>query len=47
MNELMLIKNTLCRIEVRGEDNLRMILGCIEMINKMIAEDQKHEDSAE
>lgn len=28
--------NTLCKIEVRGEDNLDMMLGCIRALKKIL-----------
>jgi hypothetical protein len=44
MNNLILLKNTLNQIEVRGEENLRRILGCIELLNRMIESEGQGDD---
>lgn len=36
MNELILLKNTLNKIEVSGKDNLSMLLACIQLVDTMI-----------
>lgn len=36
MNELVLLKNTLNKIEVSGKDNLSMLLACIQLVDTMI-----------
>lgn len=36
MSELVLLKNTLNKIEVSGKDNLSMLLACIQLVDTMI-----------
>lgn len=36
MSELILLKNTLNKIEVSGKDNLSMLLACIQLVDTMI-----------
>ncbi len=42
-NQLRNILNTLNQIEVRGQENLDMLLGCILTIEKIIAENKQQE----
>lgn len=42
--DLIALQHTLNRIQVSGENNLNMLLGCIQKINAMIAQ-QNEEDS--
>ena len=36
MSELVLLKNTLNKIDVSGKDNLSMLLACIQLVDTMI-----------
>lgn len=36
MNELVLLRNTLNKIEVSGKDNLSMLLACIQLVETML-----------
>jgi hypothetical protein len=44
-NRLYALKKTLNEIEVRGSENLDRLLGCIQTIDKMIAEGEQHEQN--
>jgi hypothetical protein len=46
LTNLILLKNTLNQIETHGEDNLRKILGCIELLTKMIESEGKRDDDS-
>ena len=44
-NRLYALKKTLNEIEVRGSENLDRLLGCIQTIEKMIAEGEQNEQN--
>ena len=41
------IRATLCRIEVRGEENLNSLLGCIQAIDRLTAKEEAGPDAGE